>query len=89
LRHTTDTFLAMARMIHGATLEGETFSERHINLGLIAALLHDSGYIQSESDLQGTGAKYTASHVQRSIDFLNYQVRNLVYPAQKLLRAGP
>ncbi len=70
LRHTTDTFLAMARLIHGAVLDGETFTDRHIGLGLITALFHDAGYIQEEHDKDGTGSKHTANHVQRSMDFL-------------------
>ena len=43
--HANDTFLAMARLLHGACLENETFSDRQIVLSLISALLHDSGYI--------------------------------------------
>jgi len=70
LRHTIDTFLAMARLIHGAVLDGETFTDRHISLGLIAAFLHDAGYIQEEHDKDGTGSKHTTNHVQRSMDFL-------------------
>ena len=70
LHHTIDTFLAMARLIHGAVLDGEIFTNRHITLGLITALLHDAGYIQEEHDKEGTGSKYTANHVQRSMDFL-------------------
>ncbi len=70
LHHTTDTFLATARLIHGAVLDGETFIDRHISLGLIAALFHDAGYIQDKHDLEGTGAKYTLNHVQRSMDLL-------------------
>lgn len=72
LRHTTDAFLSMARLIHGAVLDGENFSDRHIILGLIAALLHDAGYIQEEHDIEGTGAKHTINHVQRSMDFLKH-----------------
>jgi hypothetical protein len=70
LRHTTDTFLAMARLLHGAVVDGETFTNRQITLSLIMALLHDVGYIQEEQDIEGTGAKYTTNHVQRSIDLL-------------------
>jgi len=70
LRHITDTFIAMSRLIHGAVLNGKTFNDRQIVLGLVTALLHDAGYIQKEHDMEGTGAKYTASHIQRSIDFL-------------------
>ena len=71
LRHANDTFLAMARLIHGAVIDGEQLTERQITLGLIAAIFHDVGYIQEKSDRQGTGAKYTAIHEQRSMDFLS------------------
>ena len=67
--HITDTFLAMARLIHGAVIEGETFSDRQIALGLTATLLHDAGYIQEEGDREGTGSKHTVIHVRRSMDF--------------------
>ncbi|QTA91388.1 hypothetical protein [Desulfonema magnum] len=70
LRHTTDVFLAMARMIHGGVIDNMTFSYRHVMLGLISALFHDTGYIQENHDTEGTGAKYTSTHVQRSMDFI-------------------
>ena len=70
LRHITDTFLAMARLIHGAILNGHRLSSRHIFMGLVGAILHDTGYIQDIQDDAGTGAKYTAIHVQRSMDFV-------------------
>jgi hypothetical protein len=70
LHHTLWTFLAMARIIHGAFVEGESFSERQVFLGVLSALLHDTGYIQENRDHQGTGAKHTISHVRRSMDFL-------------------
>lgn len=70
LHHITDTVLAMARLIHGAMIEGSKMDHRHILLGLVAALVHDSGYIQDMGDKAGTGAKYTAVHVERSLDFL-------------------
>jgi len=71
LRHVNETFLAMTRLIHGAIIEKKTFTDRHIVLGLVAALLHDVGYIQEEHDTKGTGSKYTADHVQRSMSFLD------------------
>ena len=74
LRHITDTFLAMARLIHGGILDGNTFTDRGIVLGLIATILHDTGYIQKESDSEGTGAKYTTQHVRRSMDFLERNI---------------
>jgi hypothetical protein len=71
LRHANDTFLAMARLIHGAVIAGEQLTERQITLGLIAAIFHDAGYIQEKSDRQGTGAKYADIHEQRSMDYLS------------------
>jgi len=77
LKHTTDTLLALIRLIHGAVITGLTFTQRNINLGLICALLHDTGYIQKEDDRSGTGAKYTVVHITRSIEFMQkYFVEN-------------
>jgi len=70
LRHITDTTLAMARLIHGATLNGQRMSQRQIFTGLVAAMAHDTGYIQDKMDRTGTGAKFTVVHVQRSMDFI-------------------
>ncbi|MDD5672729.1 MAG: hypothetical protein PHC61_01075 [Chitinivibrionales bacterium] len=70
LGHTMNIVLAMCRLMHGARQKGIIFSEKHINLGLIAAMLHDTGYIQKKNDWSGTGAKYTLTHVARSIDFM-------------------
>jgi hypothetical protein len=70
LRHTSDAFLAMARLIHGALLEGEKIRSDSAKLALITTLMHDTGYIQTEDDLSGTGAKYTLVHVERSIEFM-------------------
>jgi hypothetical protein len=71
LKHTNDCLLAMARLIHGGFVQGTVIEEREVVLGLIAALLHDTGYIQTEDDDDGTGAKYTMVHVDRSIDFMH------------------
>ena len=45
--------------------------ERQIITALVAAILHDVGYIQEENDTRGTGAKYKADHEQRSMGFLS------------------
>jgi hypothetical protein len=70
IHHTTAAFLATARLVHGAVLKGKMLSERSVAVVLIAALLHDAGYIQKTGDKDGSGAKYTAHHVERSIAFL-------------------
>lgn len=43
--------------------------EETFQLGLLAILLHDTGYLKRRDDTEGTGAKYTAIHVNRSCDF--------------------
>jgi hypothetical protein len=40
-----------------------------VELGLLAILFHDTGYLKKKSDSAGSGAKYTAVHVSRSIAF--------------------
>ncbi|MGD8701596.1 MAG: hypothetical protein PVG51_03250 [Desulfosarcina sp.] len=70
LKHVTDCFLAMVRLLHGAAVTGIQFSSRQIHQVLVAALLHDVGYLQNTEDTEGTGAKYTAYHVRRSMDFV-------------------
>lgn len=70
LHHTMDCLLVMARLIHGAFVSGIAFTEKDVNLGLISALMHDTGYIQSADDDKGTGAKYTSIHIKRSMEFM-------------------
>ena len=71
LKHTTDAFLAMARLMHGVVIGGENLTREQVNLGLICALMHDTGYIQSLEDEVGTGAKYTRIDTRRSIGFMD------------------
>ena len=79
LRHTIMVLLAMARLIHGAYLQGIKFTDKEINLGLISALMHDTGYIQTADDDSGTGAKYTLVHIKRSIMFVQDYYANEEY----------
>jgi hypothetical protein len=70
LSHTLSVLLAAARILHGFHLSGKKISETAYTQTLYAALFHDIGYIQYESDLSGTGAKYTDKHVQRGIGIM-------------------
>jgi hypothetical protein len=77
LKHTLDCFLAMARLIHGGWVNGIEIGKRRAYLGLVSSLMHDTGYIQPVDDTEGTGAKYTLVHIERSIRFLeNYSAQN-------------
>lgn len=46
--------------------EGLSVVPRELELGLAAILFHDAGFLKARGDSQGTGAKYTHSHVLRS-----------------------
>ncbi len=70
ISHTHEVLLGMLRLIHGAFVAGTRFSEKEINIALISALMHDTGYLQESGDKTGTGAKYTLTHIQRSTDFI-------------------
>ncbi|HNY21808.1 MAG TPA: hypothetical protein PKO22_06620 [Treponemataceae bacterium] len=67
--HTCDVVCATIRMCDGALSQGIAITPKgQIDLYL-AAMLHDAGYIQEVSDTVGTGAKYTKTHVARSVAF--------------------
>lgn len=87
LQHTTDTFLAMARLLHGGAVLGKTFTSEQVAMSLIAALFHDSGYIQDITDTEGTGAKHTHGHEERSADLLERYCRSAGI-SQNNLRLG-
>lgn len=69
-RHTIDVFVATVRLSDGLQLSGTQLSPDLVEDIVCAALFHDVGYIQKDDDTFGTGAKYTATHVVRSVEFL-------------------
>lgn len=83
LGHTMDCLVASARLMDGFNLTRGRFSLELAQDLLIAALIHDTGYIQEKGDDIGTGAKYTRTHVDRSVDFLIKNSRALRVPAGK------
>lgn len=71
LEHTLQATLCLVRLLDGrhATGAAPILQSRQFECALAAALLHDSGYLKSRDDRDGTGAKYTSVHVQRSCAF--------------------
>jgi len=67
--HTMDCFIAVMRLIDGRNISAQSIPEDVASDILLAALLHDTGYIQEAWDTTGTGAKYTKVHIKRSIEF--------------------
>lgn len=69
LPHTLNCFIATMRLIDGRNISAESIPEEVSADLLIAAMLHDTGYIQEDWDTTGTGAKYTKTHIKRSMEF--------------------
>lgn len=71
LEHTLQGTLCMARLLRCRHETGANpkFSQHLVELGIIGILLHDTGYLKHRHDTAGTGAKYTATHVLRSLEF--------------------
>ena len=69
--HTLQATLCFARLFAGRHVARAEpiLSVRHFELGIAAALLHDTGYLKLRSDRTGTCAKYTRVHVLRSCGF--------------------
>lgn len=71
LEHTLQGTLCMARLLHARhrSQAQPALTQRLFQLGIVGILLHDTGYLKKRDDREGTGAKYTATHVHRSADF--------------------
>jgi hypothetical protein len=69
--HTLQGALCMGRLLHGRQRAGAqpALTRRFFELGILAILLHDTGYLKQRDDRAGTGAKYTVTHVRRSAEF--------------------
>jgi hypothetical protein len=71
LEHTLQGTICLARIWQGRAAAGvaPVVPRRLIELSLLAILFHDTGYLKKVGDREGTGAKYTLTHVTRSADF--------------------
>ena len=74
MRHTLDMTLAMARLVDGhdrSCAPADRLGARRAAMGILIALLHDSGYLKRSSEAQvENGAIFTKVHVSRSADFI-------------------
>ena len=85
-RHTLDMTLAMARLVEGhdrSRPASAALGARRAVLGVVIALLHDSGYMRraSESAVEN-GAVFTKVHVSRSADFLSRYLPTIGFGAE-------
>ena len=67
LEHTFAVVLAMASVLHGLQLEGSAVTGRELLLGVLAAMFHDTGLIQRLDETEGSGARFTVGHEERSL----------------------
>lgn len=74
LQHILDVTLAMARLMDGyerSRVDAPALGAELYQLGLIAALFHDVGYLRRRADRRHRyGAEYTLVHVSRGGEFL-------------------
>lgn len=76
LEHTLSVVLATARLMSGWVGDQEGCDPDLLLYGLFASYFHDVGLIQDSGDFQGTGAKYTVGHEERSVDFMRIYLRD-------------
>ena len=93
IRHTLDMTLAMARLVDGherASAAADRLGARRAMLGVLVALLHDSGYLKrsSESHVEN-GAVFTKIHVSRSADFISTYLPRLGFERRDAARHAP
>ncbi len=88
LEHTCSTALAAARLIHGLHVQDAVFSPRLVQLCLIGALFHDTGLIQTEKEVAGTGAQYTIGHENRSIALMEKYLSGNGYSREDIRDCG-
>ena len=60
-------------------------TESAYQLGLLAILFHDAGYLKKQGDTGGTGAKYTLTHVTRSVQFAGEFLEEKGLPLKDIL----
>jgi len=87
LEHTLQGTLCFARLLHGrheARVE-PVLIRKMFELGLLAILFHDTGYLKKREDNGGTGAKYTLVHVARSAAFASDYLGRKGFPETDIL----
>jgi hypothetical protein len=84
--HTLQGVLCMARLLRGWHWAGTEphLTQEIVELGLIAILFHDSGYLKQRGDVEGTGAKYTITHVRRSGEFASEFLKEKGFSADQI-----
>jgi hypothetical protein len=85
--HTLQGTLCLARVLRARHQVNAVplLTERQFQLSILAILLHDTGYLKKRQDTEGTGAKYTVTHVARSADFAALLLADKGYAAGEIV----
>ncbi|MBI4984758.1 MAG: HD domain-containing protein [Rhodocyclales bacterium] len=67
--HTLEVTLCAARLAHGLHLAGTDLGADGLDATIVAALLHDMGYLKRDEEGDGSGAQFTVDHVERGAAF--------------------
>ena len=85
LSHTLEVLMCGVRLMHGVHVSGDRLSDDEITLMILAILMHDVGYAQRVGEESGTGAQFTRTHVQRSIEFMKMHFTQRRLPSEILV----
>jgi hypothetical protein len=81
IQHVLDVTLAMARLLDGYERGRNGYasmSAEHFQVGVVAALFHDIGYLRRKADrTHKYGSEYTLTHVSRGSIFLRGYLKDL------------
>ena len=91
MRHTLDMTLAMARLVDGyerSSADADRLGPRRAVLGVLIALLHDSGYLKRAAEAAvENGAVFTKTHVSRGAEFIAAYLPQVGFGAEAALAA--
>lgn len=84
--HTLQATLCLTRILISRQLRSitPTLTDEDFKLALVAIMLHDTGYLKSKGDREGTGAKYTRIHEQRSCQYAARYLSQFGWDAERI-----
>lgn len=87
LSHTLQATLCLVVLIHHSHEKSVSppIAENDFLRAFVAVLFHDIGYLKETGDLEGSGAKYTHLHEQRSRDFARTFLHKRGWPDDDIL----
>ncbi len=86
LEHTLQATLCWVRLManrHRLNIE-PIMTPRDFQIGFVAILMHDVGYLKEADDDEGTGAKFTFVHERRSCEFADMYLEEQGWPKKAI-----